>query len=619
MGKLSLKYKVISFTLVMLILFSGLQTWIQSSAVKNQTLLTLEQNSSSAAKSTSSLLGAWLANKFAGVKGLSVLSDEPAMRATLQQTAKTNAFDLVYFGSEQGKMLLSDASIELPGDYDPRGRPWYTGAIANGQYVSDPYEDASSGEQVISVAAKVNGGVIGGDLSLSDVIAAIEDLSTENSYAMIVDSDLNVLVHPDRQYVLKIFSELDPSVKSFNPSVDGKELFSAKLDGKDVLLKSSQIELTDWSLVQVYDEDLVLKSVDTLVVRSFMLAIVMLAVFGISLLIVIGVLIKPLEALHRAMKELNSGTGDLTARVPIVSKDEIGQLAEEINLFFGNIHSLVSNVVEDSVQISSAATVSRVSSEEAQSQIRRQQEEVTQVAAAINEMGATAAEVASNAELTANSARESTESCEAGKQVILRNQQQIDSLAGQLDSAVSTVTELEQNTQDINEILSTIQGIAEQTNLLALNAAIEAARAGDQGRGFAVVADEVRNLSQRTHSSTEEIRSMIERLQSNTKITVKSMEDSQKLASESVEEANRATQTLEEITSSIAQISDMAIQISSAAEEQRAVTEEIGRNTQGIQDATDHLTEQSESNLGQVKRLDEISERLSEQVSNFKI
>ena len=104
--------------------------------------------------------------------------------------------------------------------------------------------------------------------------------------------------------------------------------------------------------------------------------------------------------------------------------------------------------------------------------------------------------------------------------MIARNQNSITNLAQQVECASNIIQELEKNAQQINTILSTIQGIAEQTNLLALNAAIEAARAGEQGRGFAVVADEVRVLSKRTHSSTEEIRAMIETLQRNTQQAV---------------------------------------------------------------------------------------------------
>ena len=234
-------------------------------------------------------------------------------------------------------------------------------------------------------------------------------------------------------------------------------------------------------------------------------------------------------------------------------------------------------------------------------------------------MSATAVEVASNAEQTAEAARSSSSSCEHGKQVIARNQRSITDLATQVEQASNIIQELEKNAQEINTILSTIQGIAEQTNLLALNAAIEAARAGEQGRGFAVVADEVRVLSQRTHSSTVEIRSMIETLQRNTQGAVSTMHEGQLLAQNSVDDANNATQALEQITASINQISDMATQISSAAEEQRAVTDEVSRNIQAVKDVSDELAVDADSSRHLSEQLKNISGELSNQVGMFRI
>ncbi|MEG3025053.1 MAG: methyl-accepting chemotaxis protein, partial [Aeromonas sp.] len=156
-------------------------------------------------------------------------------------------------------------------------------------------------------------------------------------------------------------------------------------------------------------------------------------------------------------------------------------------------------------------------------------------------------------------------------------------------------------------------------NLLALNAAIEAARAGEQGRGFAVVADEVRVLSQRTHSSTVEIRSMIETLQRNTQGAVSTMHEGQLLAQNSVEDANDATQALVQITTSINQISDMATQISSAAEEQRAVTDEVSRNIQAVKDVSDELAVDADSSRNLSAQLKNISGELNNQVGMFRI
>ncbi|MCK9718204.1 methyl-accepting chemotaxis protein [Pseudomonas syringae pv. syringae] len=313
------------------------------------------------------------------------------------------------------------------------------------------------------------------------------------------------------------------------------------------------------------------------------------------------------------------GEGDLSARVTVVSKDEVADIANGLNLMAEAFASSISHMDRTSYELSDVASRLGSSIGLAKQSMNAQQAETEQVATAINEMTASVADVAQNTEGAALAADEANTASRNGLRIMHQAHSTIQALAEEVEVSAQKVQALALHSQSIGGVIQVISTIADQTNLLALNAAIEAARAGEQGRGFAVVADEVRTLASRTQASTEEIRGIIQQLQGATDAAVQQMQAGQQKAHACISAASDASGSLSSISQGVERIVEMNTQIASAAVQQHAVSEDINRNVMEIRNSSGTLMLGIDNNAATADELARVASDMRNVVARFKL
>ncbi|MCK8044351.1 methyl-accepting chemotaxis protein [Shewanella sp. 1CM18E] len=624
---LSIKNKIQLAVLIIILVISTTLASISTRQLTQDTEVAIADRFRLHAEAVSNNIFSWLEDK----RRIIIANEDRISRGhdsdrELLLTLNGGGFIDVYAGFDTGDIISGDKTQPWPEDYDPRTRPWYKLAYNSNEMIATPPYIDITGAAVVTLAQRFNGvmnGVLAADLSIGYITEQINNLNIDNAgFAFLLDENNKILAFRDSSYAQKDASRL---AKVLTPAHIETLLNQGEIntiewqDGTDKLVRLTNLQGTKWTLGIVEDKALAYEAIEQQVLQSLAVVAVLALLILLLASFIVNHMFKPLQQLTDAIETLSKGNGDLTQRFAATKQDEIGLLESHMNRFLESLQVMVKAISSDTEQLIKQINESSDIAAKASEGVNGQHQDVDQIATAIHEMSATASEVANHAEMTANAAQVSTQACIEGSDVISKNSESIEQLSLQLGDASSVVSALEQNATDINQILSTIQAIAEQTNLLALNAAIEAARAGEQGRGFAVVADEVRVLSHRTQDSTEEIRTMIATLQQNSQQAVSSMASSTDIAKSSVEFANQAKQSLERITNSITEINDMATQIASAAEEQRAVSEDISRNTQAINDTSNELSSQTQEVSDNAQMMLRTSSELSDRVSRFKI
>jgi len=381
-------------------------------------------------------------------------------------------------------------------------------------------------------------------------------------------------------------------------------------------------------------------------VRNFIIILVVAVILAIFIVLVIArAMSRPIKALEKAAEKV--AEGDLTTKVNIGGRDEIGSLARSITSMIENMRQAIHTVHNSATQVASSAqqlSASTEQSTQAVTQISQSAQElaagsekqsgkVQDTMAVIQESSAAIDEIAGIAQKVAGAAQETSELAKDGNKAMNLAMSEMEKINVSTREVSTIINELGTRSQAIGQIIEVITNITDQTNLLSLNAAIEAARAGEQGRGFAVVADEVRKLAEQSQQAAKEIASLIHEIQNDTARAVQAMQNNAQLVNggtnviaEGAESFQRIGHSVESVATRVQEVSSSTEELAKGSEEMVNAVKTIGEIAQQVATSAQEMAASTEEETASVEEIaasaDELArlgQELEKAVAKFRL